>query len=146
MLRQSDDHLRVSSEVVEATSSLQIDYEARNTARVSDTKTASTNANTKDSETVRRYSELLVPKSNWSLGDIKVPCAVPLQLPVTKVYVEETKSKNCFGYGQCKDLLLDRQRSYYENSNTDIQSNFLIVEDGSIFEGLTWEDVYKRHT
>ena len=127
MLRQRDDHLTVSSEVVETTT----DYESS----VPDT----TNASATVSETVRRYSELLVPKSNWSSGDIKVPCAVPLQRPITKIYVKETETGNCYDYDQCKDLVLRQQLSIHTSQETDIQSNFLITGDGSIFEVLSWD-------
>ena len=131
MLRQRDDHLRVSSEVVETTPPLQTDHESRNT----DT----TNASVAVIETGRRYSELLVSKSNWSSGDVKVPCAVPLQLPITKIYVRETLTGNCSTHDQCKSFLLDMQLSHYRFAKTDIQSNFLIGGDGSIFGGLSWD-------
>ena len=88
---------------------------------------------------VRRYSEFIVRRSNWNSPDFKVPCPVTLQLPVTKVYVKETVSTNCYNFAQCKDRMLERQRWYYSFYRTDIQANFVIGGDGSIFEGLSWD-------
>lgn len=123
---------------------MQTEDKTRNTEIMSNSSVtshanASVNGSGKVIETMTKYYEILTPKSNWASGNNSVPCARRLQLPITNVYVREAFTPNCDSYNECKDTIWMLQRRHYKIYGTDIQFNFVIVADGSIFEGLSWD-------
>lgn len=100
---------------------------------------ASIEATTEVFQPAKKYSDVLIPKGNWSLEMTTGDCKTSLKLPVTKVIVRETVTDNCNNYSDCEQLVLNIQHKEMERYTRDIQSNFLITGDGLIFEGLSWK-------
>lgn len=89
-------------------------------------------------ETVRKYSDVLIHYSNWSSQRTIDDCEEPLELPITKLYVRETLTLNCFGYKQCKERLSAKENVFKGFRHRNLQYNLVIAGDGTIFESLSW--------
>lgn len=98
---------------------------------------ATTESAYKHSLTVN-YSQVLVPKKQWTGGVWNPKCrTTPIKTPATTVYIAQSQTSNCGRYITCAKFVADQLRhdiSLY----SDIQYNFVITGQGSIFEGLAW--------
>ena len=80
----------------------------------------------------------MISYRNWSSQVRYFYCVNRVKLPVTKLYILETSTSNCFDYKGCK-VRMNLQWEWFQSLGySDIQYNFLIGGDGSIFEGLSW--------
>ncbi|XP_001363587.3 peptidoglycan recognition protein 1 [Monodelphis domestica] len=79
----------------------------------------------------------IVPRSEW--GALPSSCLKPLNLPVEYVVVSHTAGQPCNSASSCEQQMRNIQ---FYHINTlgwcDIAYNFLIGEDGLIYEGRGW--------
>ncbi|XP_068944387.1 peptidoglycan recognition protein 1 [Petaurus breviceps papuanus] len=79
----------------------------------------------------------IVPKSEW--GGFSSQCLRPLNLPVDNVLVSHTAGNPCFSPSDCEHQIRTIQREHVRvRRKCDIAYNFLIGEDGLIYEGRGW--------
>ncbi|XP_036599564.1 peptidoglycan recognition protein 1 [Trichosurus vulpecula] len=79
----------------------------------------------------------IVSKSEW--GALSSNCVRPLNLPVEIVLVSHTASDPCFSPADCEQQMRLLQRDHVQiRGFCDIVYNFLIGEDGLIYEGRGW--------
>ncbi|XP_069364814.1 peptidoglycan recognition protein-like isoform X1 [Maniola hyperantus] len=65
--------------------------------------------------------------------------------PVMLVIIQHTVSSQCTGYSQCAAELRNIQGYYIKDMNYDIPYNFLIGNDGRVYEGRGW-NIEGAHT
>lgn len=83
--------------------------------------------------------ELIVRKSCWVLQmDAIKGCQYSLKTDLTQIVVSETQTSNCHSMEQCLDLLRMIMTNYLDQYYRDINYNFVITGDGSIYEGRSW--------
>lgn len=84
------------------------------------------------------YSMALVPKKKWTVNMWQSKCITgKLSLPIATVYVAQSDTLNCDRFFTCSQLVCDLQKDDMFPYG-DIQYNFVITGQGSIFEGLSW--------
>lgn len=92
-----------------------------------------------DRDIDQNYSRAFVHKKTWSVSKWDAKClTVPLTLPVTTVYVAESQTRNCRRYLDCLTFVSALQ-DHDSTPYGDIQYNFVVTGQGSIFEGLSWD-------
>ncbi|XP_054265410.1 peptidoglycan-recognition protein 2-like [Macrosteles quadrilineatus] len=79
----------------------------------------------------------IIPRADWQA---EVPTSkLPLLTPVESVLLTYTSTDPCTSEDDCKKLLRDIQKKQMEEqSMPDIQWNFMIGANGSVFEGRGW--------
>ena len=97
-----------------------------------------TTATDLNAKIIENYFNVLRKRNDWTSIPADRNCLTLLQLPINKIYISETSSENCHTLSHCKAELLnilERDKFIFD----DIQYNFIIAGDGTIFEGLSWK-------
>ncbi|XP_042556228.1 peptidoglycan recognition protein 1 [Dipodomys spectabilis] len=79
----------------------------------------------------------IVPRGEW--GALVSKCADPLQLPARLVVISHTAGSTCASPALCEQQVQNVQ-SYHMRTKDwcDVSYNFLIGEDGLVYEGRGW--------
>ncbi|XP_065277171.1 peptidoglycan-recognition protein SC2-like [Emys orbicularis] len=82
----------------------------------------------------------IISRSQW--GAQPPTSTVPLSTPVPYVIIYHTAGSSCTSQASCSQVVRGIQ-NYHMDSNgwTDIAYNFLIGEDGNVYEGRGWSTV-----
>ncbi|XP_072464157.1 peptidoglycan recognition protein 1 [Notamacropus eugenii] len=79
----------------------------------------------------------VVPRSEWRA--LPSRCLRPLNLPVEYVLVSHTAGNPCFSPSECEQRMRAIQNDHVQiQGYCDIVYNFLIGEDGLVYEGRGW--------
>ncbi|XP_074075319.1 peptidoglycan recognition protein 1 [Macrotis lagotis] len=79
----------------------------------------------------------IVSRLEW--GGLPSRCLKPLNLPVEYVVVSHTAGRSCFSPAECEQQMRYIQADHVQFQGLcDIAYNFLIGEDGQIYEGRGW--------
>lgn len=62
-----------------------------------------------------------------------------VELPLKHVQITQTSTDECDNKEQCSAILRDIQRSHVSRNMSDIAYNFLVGNDGNVYEGRGWK-------
>ncbi|XP_048225224.1 peptidoglycan recognition protein 1 [Perognathus longimembris pacificus] len=80
---------------------------------------------------------LTVPRREW--GALVSKCSEPLQLPAHYVVISHTAGSTCSSPALCEKQAQNIQSYHMRSLNwCDVSYNFLIGEDGHVYEGRGW--------
>ncbi|XP_032949359.1 peptidoglycan recognition protein 3 [Rhinolophus ferrumequinum] len=86
----------------------------------------------------------IVSRKEW--GSRSLTCSGRLSLPVPYVLTEQLVGMECQEQNDCRQNLRDLQaHSVYTKGWCDVAYNFLVGDDGSVYEGVGW-DMQGTHT
>ncbi|XP_037356465.1 peptidoglycan recognition protein 3 isoform X1 [Talpa occidentalis] len=86
----------------------------------------------------------IVPRKEW--GARSLTCSAPLTLPVAYVITDQVLGMECEVGEACSARLRDLQsHSVYTKGWCDVAYNFLVGDDGRVYEGVGW-NVQGVHT
>ncbi|XP_023443319.1 peptidoglycan recognition protein 4 [Dasypus novemcinctus] len=85
----------------------------------------------------------IVPRSAWEAGEIHCP---KMNFPAKYVIIIHTAGRTCSASDECRLLVRDIHSLVHDRfSSCDIGYNFLVGQDGMIYEGVGWT-VQGSHT
>ncbi|KAF6203868.1 hypothetical protein GE061_002203 [Apolygus lucorum] len=87
------------------------------------------------------FSIRYVDRQEWFARDSKTPLQKFPSLPLKAVIVDTTGSFSCSTHFYCPNAVLELQNRAIAGGQQDIPANFVLVEDGYIYEGRGWEFV-----
>lgn len=91
----------------------------------------------------RKACPAIVPRSAWGARETRCP---PMTLPAKYVIVIHTNTRTCSASDECRPLVQALQSLRMDRLHTcDIGYNFLVGQDGAIYEGVGW-NVRGSHT
>ncbi|XP_037062754.1 peptidoglycan recognition protein 4-like [Peromyscus leucopus] len=78
----------------------------------------------------------IVPRSAWGARESHCP---KMTLPAKYVIILHTAGRTCSQYDECRLLVRDLQSWFMDRLNaSDIGYNFLVGQDGGVYEGVGW--------
>ncbi|XP_054264609.1 peptidoglycan-recognition protein 1-like [Macrosteles quadrilineatus] len=82
----------------------------------------------------------IVSRQEWGALPPKDPDMKKIKQPIQIALFWKTKTEECYSQDECKKFLQERQKyDFEENEYNDIQYNFYIGGDGTVYEGRGWE-------
>lgn len=88
------------------------------------------------------FSERYIDRKNWFARSSKAKLHNFTSLPISMVIIDTTGSLSCDDHFYCPNTVLDLQnRDIASGSVEDIKANFVLAEDGYIYEGRGWDYV-----
>ncbi|XP_012514073.1 PREDICTED: peptidoglycan recognition protein 3 isoform X2 [Propithecus coquereli] len=92
----------------------------------------------------RHDAPTIVSRKAW--GARPLTCRAPLTLPVTYVITDQLPGMECQEQSVCSQVLRGLQsHSVYTRGWCDVAYNFLVGDDGRVYEGVGW-DIQGLHT
>nr|XP_058165275.1 peptidoglycan recognition protein 3 [Dasypus novemcinctus] len=93
---------------------------------------------------VKQVAPTIVSRKEWGAGPLT--CRAQLTLPVVYIITEQLTGMECREENVCKQRLRDlRSHSVYTEGRCDVAYNFLVGNDGRVYEGVGWK-VQGMHT
>ncbi|CAO2599011.1 Peptidoglycan recognition protein 3, partial [Lemmus lemmus] len=89
-------------------------------------------------------SPTIVSRKEW--GASSLTCSVPLSLPVAYLITEQLSRMECQDRATCSQMVRVLQsHSIYNKGWCDVAFNFLVGQDGGVYEGVGW-NIEGSHT
>ncbi|XP_043462746.1 peptidoglycan-recognition protein SC2-like [Leptopilina heterotoma] len=87
----------------------------------------------------------VITRAEWGARPPKEPANNLILYPPSHVVLHHSGSDGCTSQSTCSALIRSRQNLHMDHYNwSDISYNFLIGEDGNVYEGLGWGKMGER--
>lgn len=88
--------------------------------------------------TPKNFTEALQRRQQWSKSNSETPCQLLIESPAKYVVIGHTVSLPCQTQLACETTVIEIQNYHKSLGRCDISYNFVIGDDGYIYEGRGW--------
>ncbi|KAE8573357.1 Putative peptidoglycan-recognition protein [Halyomorpha halys] len=94
-----------------------------------------------DTPIILNFTEALQTRQQWSKSNSETPCQLLIDHPARYVVIGHTVSLPCRTSLACETMVIQIQNDHRNRGRCDISYNFVIGDDGYIYEGRGWSKI-----